>query len=487
MPPSWAAPSATASAPKANDRQAPLPTRRAITGEGVVLRGWLFGLAVSDEEQSFTCTEWPTTGVVGGHSLCATSRAATTSSPTTAAPRSRAVRRALRLFRERRICERPLISGVTDVAVIGGSMGAAVGLQAAADDTRIQKVVSIATFSDLRTVARERAPFFASEKTSTMRSRWPSSKATSWSTTSARRRRPPTFQFPVLVVHGADDHDTRPAIPTRVPALKGPKRLFASPGRWSFHAFVGGHLEDRRRVAGSLSPFDGGGRTRLLRISGQKQARRVGGRPGATSWRRALRRLRPVASERQGDHGRRPFGPRPPSAHGPRAASRRRAAAEKRHRHQPASAERRFLRCSVRGPALLPPLDPSSHQQQSHAYHHGQVPTGGPLDQQTAQKKERKGRGCNDGRLPLDREPVLSSSNGFRPRPVIERHRESARPLGADGGSSRAQPVLQGGASGRLLLAAKVLPARGGTPGTGGDHSTSGRPARHSFSFGRAH
>ena len=48
------------------------------------------------------------------------------------------------------------------VLAFGISLGAAVALQSAADDPRIARVVAVSAFSDLRTVAAERAPFFAS-------------------------------------------------------------------------------------------------------------------------------------------------------------------------------------------------------------------------------------------------------------------------------------------------------------------------------------
>ena len=49
------------------------------------------------------------------------------------------------------------------VIVLGVSLGAAVALQAAADDPLIVAVIAVATFSDLRTVATGRAPFFATK------------------------------------------------------------------------------------------------------------------------------------------------------------------------------------------------------------------------------------------------------------------------------------------------------------------------------------
>ena len=50
------------------------------------------------------------------------------------------------------------------IVLIGTSLGAAVALQAAADDSRVTAVVAAEVFSDLRTVARERAPFFLTEE-----------------------------------------------------------------------------------------------------------------------------------------------------------------------------------------------------------------------------------------------------------------------------------------------------------------------------------
>src|SRR5262249_46004832 len=48
----------------------------------------------------------------------------------------------------------------TPIVLIGTSLGAAVAIQAAAIDPRVSAVVAAETFSDLRTVAVERAPRF---------------------------------------------------------------------------------------------------------------------------------------------------------------------------------------------------------------------------------------------------------------------------------------------------------------------------------------
>lgn len=44
--------------------------------------------------------------------------------------------------------------------LLGTSLGAAVALQEAARDARVTAVIAAETFSDLRTIATERAPFF---------------------------------------------------------------------------------------------------------------------------------------------------------------------------------------------------------------------------------------------------------------------------------------------------------------------------------------
>lgn len=117
------------------------------------------------------------------------------------------------------------------VILIGHSLGAAVALQAAPLDTRIRAVVSVATFSDLRTVATERAPFVFTSR--------------SIAGAFARAERDGNFKVddvsparaameisvPVLLVHGESDHNTPPAHSVRVfQALRGPKKLLLAAG-----------------------------------------------------------------------------------------------------------------------------------------------------------------------------------------------------------------------------------------------------------------
>jgi pimeloyl-ACP methyl ester carboxylesterase len=121
--------------------------------------------------------------------------------------------------------------GTGPVILIGTSLGAAVALQEAADDPRVRAVVAAETFSDLRTVASERAPVFFTKGTID-RSFEAAEREAHFRVDevqpeqSARR-----ITASVLVIHGADDVETPPAHSERVyAALAGPKRLILVPG-----------------------------------------------------------------------------------------------------------------------------------------------------------------------------------------------------------------------------------------------------------------
>jgi pimeloyl-ACP methyl ester carboxylesterase len=118
------------------------------------------------------------------------------------------------------------------IVLLGSSLGAAVSLQAAAEDDRIAAVVAVATFSDLRTVASERAPFFASKSNVAEAFRIAEAtahfRADEVSPVAAAAR----IRVPVMLVHGEADRETPPAHSQRVfAALRGPsKRLLLVPG-----------------------------------------------------------------------------------------------------------------------------------------------------------------------------------------------------------------------------------------------------------------
>ena len=112
------------------------------------------------------------------------------------------------------------------IVLIGTSLGGAVALQEAAGDRRVSGIVAAEVFSDLRTVARERAPFFLPARIvakafqiAEQRGRF---DVDAVSPAEAARR----VNVPVLLIHGAEDRETKPAHSERILAsLAGPKRL----------------------------------------------------------------------------------------------------------------------------------------------------------------------------------------------------------------------------------------------------------------------
>ncbi len=117
------------------------------------------------------------------------------------------------------------------IVLIGTSLGAAVALQEAADDSRVTAVVAAEVFSDLRTIARERAPFFLTEEIirraislAETRGQFVLDQV---SPVKAARR----IHAPVLLIHGSSDTDTAPDHSRRVhAALQGPRQLILVEG-----------------------------------------------------------------------------------------------------------------------------------------------------------------------------------------------------------------------------------------------------------------
>jgi pimeloyl-ACP methyl ester carboxylesterase len=131
------------------------------------------------------------------------------------------------------------------ILLIGSSLGAAVALQTAAEDARVSGVVAAEVFSDLRTVVRERAPFFVPNRMiakalelAGQRGRF---DVEAVSPTAAARR----IRVPVLLIHGARDTDTRPEHSQRVyDALAGPKRLILVNGAGHNRSLSSGAIWD---------------------------------------------------------------------------------------------------------------------------------------------------------------------------------------------------------------------------------------------------
>jgi uncharacterized protein len=112
------------------------------------------------------------------------------------------------------------------VILLGTSLGAAIALQAAAEDPRVSMVIGAEVFSDLRTVAVERAPRllpqWAIDRAFAIAEARGEFVVDQVSPLNAAKR----LTIPVLLIHGADDVDTPPAHSRRVfDALRGPKRL----------------------------------------------------------------------------------------------------------------------------------------------------------------------------------------------------------------------------------------------------------------------
>jgi alpha-beta hydrolase superfamily lysophospholipase len=121
--------------------------------------------------------------------------------------------------------------GVRPVVALGISLGGAVALQAAAEDARIRAVVAVSTFSDLRTVATERAPSIASRGEIEAAFRLAEDEAHFKVDEVSPLLAAGHIHVPVLLVHGESDHETSATHSQRVfSALAGDKRLLLVPG-----------------------------------------------------------------------------------------------------------------------------------------------------------------------------------------------------------------------------------------------------------------
>lgn len=116
------------------------------------------------------------------------------------------------------------------VIVIGTSLGAAVALQAAADESRIVSVVAAETFADLRTIVAERAPSLLPHRavaSALERAARDGHFLVDGANPEAAAAR---ITVPVLLVHGAADIETPPDHSRRVfAALKTRKQLILVP------------------------------------------------------------------------------------------------------------------------------------------------------------------------------------------------------------------------------------------------------------------
>jgi pimeloyl-ACP methyl ester carboxylesterase len=149
--------------------------------------------------------------------------------------------------------------GPGPIVLVGTSLGAAVALQEAARDPRVTAVIAAETFSDLRTVATERAPFFFTsgviERAFQLAEQQGHFQVDAVSPVAAAAE----IRNPVLLVHGAADSDTPPDHSRRVlAALAGPKRLILVPGA-RHNESLGGDVwgEIERWLQGVMDPPPG--------------------------------------------------------------------------------------------------------------------------------------------------------------------------------------------------------------------------------------
>ncbi len=150
------------------------------------------------------------------------------------------------------------------IVLLGTSLGAAVALIEAGEDRRVSAVVAAETFSDLRTVATERAPF-GFTRWSIRRAFQIAEERGHFSIDAASPlAAAPSIACPVLLIHGEADRDTPPGHSRRVfDALRAEKRLIMVPGAghngsltpavWTeIEQWVDRHLG---RISDQLRPF----------------------------------------------------------------------------------------------------------------------------------------------------------------------------------------------------------------------------------------
>jgi uncharacterized protein len=126
------------------------------------------------------------------------------------------------------------------VILFGTSLGGAVALQAAAGEPRVAGVVAAETFSDLATVVRDRAPRFTPDFLIRQAFRIAGERADFDPEQVSPVRAAASIRAPVLLIHGAEDRDTKPGHSRRIyDALPGEKRLILVPGAGHGQALSG--------------------------------------------------------------------------------------------------------------------------------------------------------------------------------------------------------------------------------------------------------
>jgi len=117
------------------------------------------------------------------------------------------------------------------VLLIGTSLGGAVAIQGAVGNERVVGVIAAEAFSDLRTIAIERAPRVLPRPVIAHAFRVAEERGHFNVAAVSPAVAAASLRIPVLLIHGANDAETRPEHSRRIfAALKGPKQLLLVPG-----------------------------------------------------------------------------------------------------------------------------------------------------------------------------------------------------------------------------------------------------------------
>lgn len=117
------------------------------------------------------------------------------------------------------------------VLLMGNSLGGAVAIQGAVNNERVVGVIAAEAFSDLRTIATERALRFLPRPIIARVFRLAEERGHFDVAAVSPAVAAASLRIPVLLIHGANDVNTRPEHSRRIFwALKGPKQLLLVPG-----------------------------------------------------------------------------------------------------------------------------------------------------------------------------------------------------------------------------------------------------------------
>jgi len=117
------------------------------------------------------------------------------------------------------------------VLLLGTSLGGAVAIQGAVGNERVVGVIAAEAFSDLRTIAIERAPRVLPRPVIAHAFRVAEERGHFNVAAVSPAVAAASLRIPVLLIHGANDAETRPEHSRRIfAALKGPKQLLLVPG-----------------------------------------------------------------------------------------------------------------------------------------------------------------------------------------------------------------------------------------------------------------